>query len=273
MTMQSSKLLIGLLRSLIRAGARLPTGSHECVICKHGLRRFLPYRGGSHNLPALTRALRMVGSDVDHFACPWCHAHDRERHLFLYMRETGIFDSLHSKRVLHFAPEPQLSRCIEDAGPDAYIRCDLYPWADGISKADLLALPFPDSHFDLLIANHVLEHVADDRLAVREITRVLRPGGYAILQTPFSSMLEHTWEDSGICLAEARLQAFGQEDHVRLFGRDIFERIAQQGLESLIKQHDAVLPGYCPKRYGLNPEEPFFLFRKPGEPPRLAESP
>jgi SAM-dependent methyltransferase len=189
------------------------------------------------------------------------------------MRESGILASLRAKRILHFAPEPQLSRYIGGAGPEEYVRCDLYPWADDISKADLLALPFPDSHFDLLIANHVLEHVKNDRLAVREITRVLTPGGYAILQTPFSSMLEHTWEDSGVTSEDARLQAFGQEDHVRLFGRDIFERIAQQELEPLIQQHNVVLPGFCPNRYGVNPEEPFFLFRKPEEPAFAADTP
>lgn len=263
MIMQLSKLLSEILHSLIKIGARLPIGPYECVMCGHRIWRFLPYCGGSKNSPVLAQALKMVGSDVDHFSCPWCQAHDRERHLYLYMRESGILASLNAKRVLHFAPELQLSRYIENVGPEMYIRCDLHPWADGISKADLLALHFPDSHFDLLIANHVLEHVADDRLAVREIARVLKPGGYAIIQTPFSSMLEHTWSDEGINSKDARLQAFGQEDHVRLFGRDIFERIAQQGLEPLIKYHCDVLPRFCPNHYGLNAEEPFFLFRKP----------
>ena len=252
-----------ILRKALELSARIPFGDHNCVICGHGLARFLPYRGGSRNIPSLMQALEIVGSDVDHFSCPWCYSHDRERHLFLFMQMTRIFSFVSGKRVLHFAPERHLSRFIEEAEPQEYIRCDLHPWADDILQADLVGLPFPDSHFDLLIANHVLEHVDDDQCAVAEIVRVLKPGGYAILQTPYSSILEKTWEDEGIRSAEARLQAFGQEDHVRLFGKDVFERIAQLGLESRVQSHEAVLGSYSTHRLGLNLREPFFLFVKP----------
>lgn len=252
-----------IVRKALELSARIPLGDRECVICGHRLARFLPYRGGNRNMPALMLALDVIGSDVDHFSCPWCHAHDRERHLFLFMQVAGIFSFITGKRVLYFAPERHLSRFVEEAKPEGLIRCDLRPWADDIVQADLLALPFPDSHFDLLIANHVLEHVDDDRCAVREIVRVIKPGGHAILQTPYSSVLERTWEDEGIRSSEARLEAFGQEDHVRLYGKDIFERIAQQGLESRVQSHEELLGGYCSHRLGLNPREPFFLFFKP----------
>ena len=225
--------------------------------------RFLPYRGGRQGLPALMRALDIVGSDVNRFSCPWCHSHDRERHLYLFMRAVGLFSFITGKRVLHFAPEMHLSRFVEEAGPDVLIRGDLRPWASDMVKVDLLALPYTDGYFDLLIANHVLEHVADDRCAVAEIYRVLKPGGYAILQTPYSNVLERTWEDAGIRSGEARLEAFGQEDHARLFGKDIFDRIAQQGLEPKVQSHGDLLAGYCPHRFGLNEREPFFLFVKP----------
>lgn len=257
-------------RKALELIACIPFGDHKCVICGHDVARFLPYRGGGRNVPALMQALEIVGSDVDHFSCPWCFSHDRERHLFLFMKVAGIFAFIVGKRVLHFAPERHLSRFIKEAGPQVYIRCDLHPWTDDILKADLAALPFPDSHFDLLIANHVLEHVDDDQCAVAEIVRVLKPSGYAILQTPYSSILEETWEGEGIRSAEARLQAFGQEDHVRLFGKDVFERIAQQGLESRVQSHDALLGSYSTDRLGLNPREPFFLFMKPATVPDRA---
>ena len=94
---------------------------------------------------------------------------------------------------------------------------------------------------------------------------MLKPGGFAILQTPFSSKLHHTWSDSGIDSDEARLQAYGQEDHVRLYGLDIFERFEQAGLKADVKSHREVLPDIDSVRFGVNESEPFFLFYKPSE--------
>jgi len=208
------------------------------------------------------RVLDMVGSDVDHFECPWCGAHDRERHLFMYMHTIGLFDSLPSMTVLHFAPERHLSRIITLAKPMHYVKCDLYPSMPDIEQIDMLAIPYPAEKFDLIIANHVLEHVADDLCALKEIRRVLKPNGYAILQTPYSTKLQHTWSDPGIDSDIIRLQAYGQEDHVRLFGRDIFERFTSAGLESCVGTHQQLLREYNPEKYGINEKEPFFLFKR-----------
>ncbi|MHB8528490.1 MAG: class I SAM-dependent methyltransferase [Caulobacteraceae bacterium] len=123
-------------------------------------------------------------------------------------------------------------------------------------------MPFEDDSFDFVFANHVLEHVGDDRRAVGEIRRVLRVGGRAILQTPFSRKLDRTWEDGGIDTDSARLQAYGQEDHVRLFGRDIFERIGAAGLASAVREHGDLLAAFAADEWGVNPAEPFFLFRR-----------
>lgn len=257
------RLATAIWRILVELSARVPLGYHKCVICGHRLARFLPYRGGARKIPDLMRALEIVGSNVDSFSCPWCRSHDRERHLYLFMKVAGLFSFITGKRVLHFAPERHLSKLIEESNPEEYIRCDLFPWADNILQADLLALPFPDSSFDLLIANHVLEHVEDDGRAMAEIVRILKPGGYAILQTPYSGILEKTWEDAGIQSGCVRLAAYGQEDHVRLFGKDIFNRIAQYGLESRVQSHEALLGNCCSERLGINSNEPFFLFFKP----------
>jgi SAM-dependent methyltransferase len=108
----------------------------------------------------------------------------------------------------------------------------------------------------------VLEHVDDDARALAEIRRVLKPGGMAILQTPYSRKLHRTWSDPGIDTPQARLQAYGQEDHVRLFGRDIFERVVAAGFESCVRQHADLLRDIDPATFGINPVEPFFLFRK-----------
>lgn len=241
----------------------LPGGSRACAMCGHKVWRYMPYHRGSRGAPPLMRALDGVGSDVDHFECPRCGAHDRERHLLLYMRASGLFERLGGMRVLHFAPERRLWPRIAAAMPSEYVRCDLFPSMPGVVKADMEAMPFADAAFDLVIANHVLEHVDDERKALGEVARVLAPGGFAILQTPYSARLHATWRDPGIDTPEARLQAYGQEDHVRLFGRDIFERIASAGFESHVCRHAELLGDVDTGVAGVNAAEPFFLFRKP----------
>lgn len=244
---------------------RWPIGSRKrCNVCEAFVGGFLPYRQGSRTLPAAMRELRIVGSDLDHFECPRCGAHDRERHLLMYLRATGLWRCIPSFRVLHFAPERRLARLISAASPALYVKCDLVPTAPDVRRIDMLRIPYPDANFDLVVANHVLEHVADDRIAVSEVARVLAPGGHAILQTPYSAVLRATLEDAGVSSPSARLQLFGQEDHVRLFGQDVFSRIASAGLEPFVVRHEMALPDAEPSVFGVNAEEPFFLFRKPG---------
>lgn len=240
----------------------VPGGRCRCVICGHRVWRFMPYRNGSRSGPPLMRVLHMVGSDPDNFECPHCGAHDRERHLLMYMRAARTLEQLRGKTVLHFAPEKKLSRFIVDAAPLRYIRADLFPTTRDVERVDMLAMPFDEGTFDCVIANHVLGHVANVPRALAEIRRVLKPGGVAILQTPYSAKLCNTWEDDGVDNPEARLQAYGQEDHVRLFGRDIFARIAAAGFENRVRPHAELLADVDARETGVNTEEPFFLFGK-----------
>ncbi len=240
----------------------LPGGQRQCLLCGHAVWRFMPYRRGVRSVQPLSRLLSVIGSDVVNFACPRCWAHDRERHLLLYLRASHLLDEIKGKAVLHFAPERHLRTVIEAANPATYVKADLFPTSVDVRRVDMLAMPFDDQSFDFLIANHVLEHVTDDRRALAEIRRVLRIGGYAILQTPYSPRLTRTWQDDGIDTDDARLVAFGQEDHVRLYGRDIFERFASAGLRSLVTRHEELLPDVDAARFGINVLEPFFLFRR-----------
>lgn len=234
-----------------------------CVLCGRNCYRFLPYRGQGHaSLPSMIAAIGIVGSNLDQFECPWCGCHDRERHVFMYLVSAGILADLTGKAVVHFAPEPHLLKCILKAAPASYTPCDLLPSAAGIQRVDMLSMPFTDASVDLLIANHVLEHVSSYQLALAEVLRVLKPGGSAIIQTPFSGGLERTWEDPGIVSDIARLQAYGQEDHARLFGRDIFREFASSGLVPLVKTHRESLPEFSGSRFGVNEDEPFFLYTK-----------
>lgn len=240
-----------------------PGGRCHCVMCGRRIWRFMPYMRGSASTPGLMRVLDVVGSNVDQFECPRCGAHDRERHLLMYLEMTGLLTSMHGKSVLHFAPEKRLTQRIAASGPTRYLSCDLHPSTPDVQRVDVLDMPFEGGTFDLVIANHVLEHVDDDVKALAEICRVLKPGGYAILQTPYSAKLHHTWQDPGIDDDASRLQAYGQRDHVRLFGRDIFARFTSTGLISCVRQHDEVLPDADAVALGINPREPLFLFRRP----------
>ncbi len=231
-----------------------------CVICDSHVGKFLPYRNGKR--APLMVALDCVGSDVNNFECPRCGCHDRERHLFLYLKKLELFDKFADASILHFAPEHCLSTLIENKKPMKYIRGDLYPKTSDIEKIDMQSILYPDEYFDFVIANHVLEHVSDDLAALSEIRRVLKVGGYAFLQTPFSPTLSKTFSDSGIDTDFARYHAYGQEDHVRLYGNDIVERFESVGFKSHMVSHNDAIVEIEPTRHGVNVNEPFFLFER-----------
>lgn len=231
-----------------------------CCACGQRINGFIPYRGGRKNRPVLMEILDVVGSDPDNFSCPNCGAHDRERHLLLYLAKLKLLGIFSNSRVLHFAPEQWFSKMIEIQGPRVYVKADLYPQNEGVKKVNILDIAYSADEFDVVVANHVMEHVDDDLKALSELHRVLRLGGLAILQTPYSSKLHRTLADPGIDDDYCRLQVYGQEDHVRLYGQDIFDRFEQAGFRSLVVTHEVVLPEYSPGIYGVNVKEPFFLF-------------
>ena len=235
---------------------------YYCCICHNKVGRFLPYKGGWKAMSPFLQTLDLVGSDLDNFSCPCCWSHDRERHLFLYLEKLDLINKFHQAHVLHFAPEAWISKIIVNKSPARYIKADLYPTAPDIEKVDMLAIQYSSSTFDFVIANHVLEHVQDELQALRELYRVLKPGGLAILQTPYCSKLKHTFYDEGIDSDQSRLQAYGQEDHVRLYGADIFERFESVGFVSRVQRHKNIIPEIDAKKYGVNESEPFFLFEK-----------
>lgn len=213
-------------------------------------------------MPPVIWKLDLVGSDLERYSCPKCESSDRERHLKLYFQRLGIDRLIAGARILHFAPERRFGEYVSAAAPSENVKADLFPSAPDVQKVDMLNMEFPAQSFDMVIANHVLEHVADDARALSEIRRVLRPGGLAVLQTPYSAMLHATFEDSGIVSKGAREHAYGQDDHVRLYGQDIFLRFAAAGFISRVVQHEIVLGDIDPQAYGINPREPFFLFER-----------
>jgi SAM-dependent methyltransferase len=128
--------------------------------------------------------------------------------------------------TLHVAPEPPLARWLSNlSAPGEYLSIDL----DGpaMRRMDLTALDLPDASKTLVWCSHVLEHIPDDRKAMREMWRVLRPGGLAVIQVPLRGPT--TYEDSSITTPQERRKAFMQEDHVRIYGMDVAGRLQQAG--------------------------------------------
>jgi SAM-dependent methyltransferase len=204
--------------------------------------------------------LGAVGSNVQRFACPNCGCSDRERHLHLYFDRLGIWPALRGASVLHVAPERKLAQAILAGEPSNYIPGDLLPADPSIQKIDIEATSFAAELFDFVICNHVLEHVSAPMAALREVRRILKPGGRFVCQTPYASRLTHTFEEPLLTSAIDRFFFYGQEDHVRLFGLDIGQVIASAGFVGRLAPHAELLPDVDPERAGVNENEPFFDF-------------
>lgn len=154
---------------------------------------------------------------------------ERHRLLWLYLQqETDVFSQ--SLKILHFAPEQAFYKRFRKIKNWNYTTTDLHsPLAD--IKADICHLPFEDNSYNLIFCNHVLEHIPDDTKAMQELFRVLKPGGMAILQIPQDLNREHTFEDDSIIDPKERAKIFGQYDHVRVYGRDYFDKLRRIGFE------------------------------------------
>lgn len=152
---------------------------------------------------------------------------ERHRLLWLYLQnQTDFFSANH--KVLHFAPEQAFYKRFRKMKNLDYTTTDLNsPLAD--VKADICDLPFANNTYDFIFCNHVLEHIPDDHKAMKELFRVLKPGGTAILQIPQDLNREKTFEDDSITDPKERAKIFGQYDHVRIYGRDYFDKLRKIG--------------------------------------------
>lgn len=159
--------------------------------------------------------------------CPGTLSLERHRYLWLYLQRKTTF--LENKlNVLHIAPEQVFYTKFKQFDHWNYTTTDLYsPLAD--VKADICALPFEDNSYDLILCNHVLEHIPDDLKAMEELYRVLKKGGTLIAQVPLNENAETTFEDDSITDPAERTKIFGQYDHVRVYGKDYYTRLAQVG--------------------------------------------
>ncbi len=174
---------------------------------------------------------------------------ERHRLLWLYLKnETPFFSA--EKKVLHFAPEQCFLNRFRQLKNLEYTTTDLLsPIAD--VKADICNLPFDDNSYDIILCNHVLEHIPDDTKAMQELYRVMKPGGYGIFQIPQELDREITFEDDSITDKAERAKIFGQYDHVRVYGRDYFNKLRSIGFKVEEIDYTATLSAEAIKKYCL----------------------
>jgi SAM-dependent methyltransferase len=156
---------------------------------------------------------------------------ERHRLMWLFLRDnTTFFTATKKLKVLHIAPEQCFLDIFRKQQNLNYITSDLEsPIAD--VKADICDLPFKENEFDIIFCNHVLEHISNDTKAMQELYRVLKPGGFGIFQIPQDLSKAITFEDNTITDRKERAKLFGQYDHVRVYGRDYFDKLRSIGFK------------------------------------------
>lgn len=246
-----------------------PSPRKFCVVCEQPVAGWLPHPEASSANRAFMKQVESVGSTLEHHQCPSCGCNDRERHLWLYLAFSRVLEDVSRKRVLHVAPEAGIEKRIQRLAPGEYIAGDLSPRLPHHRRLNVEQLDFPDGYFDIIICNHVLEHVNDPAAALAEFNRCLAPGGHLIAQTPYSPLLRNTFELNRPVTPAFATQYFGQNDHVRLFGADIVDRFREAGFEGALYGHAAVLGDIDPETYGCNGREPFFFFAKGSYAPQI----
>jgi SAM-dependent methyltransferase len=185
---------------------------------------------------------------------------ERRRLLWLYLQnETDFFTA--PKKVLHFAPEQAFYKRFRNLKHLDYITTDLNSPLANV-KADICNLPFKDNEFDIILCNHVLEHIPDDTKAMQELYRVMKVGGMGIFQIPQDLNRDKTFEDNSIIDRKQRAEIFGQYDHVRIYGLDYFDKLRSIGFKVEEVDYTATLTDSDVTRFCLAKGEIIPVIRK-----------
>jgi predicted SAM-dependent methyltransferase len=216
-----------------------------CPCCNGHFRKFLPY------------------GDRINSQCPKCGATERHRLLCLYLKNKKNLLFCNNKiKLLHIGPEYCIQRLLLNLPHIEYVSVDLEePLA--MIRADITNIPFKNDSFDVIICLHVLEHIVDDQKAMRELFRVLKPGGWGILQSPIDIKREITFEDPTVTSREDRARLFGQSDHVRIYGLDYKKRLENAGFIVKVDTYVKELGEDIIQKYGLMWDEDIYFCIKP----------
>jgi SAM-dependent methyltransferase len=224
------------------------------------------YRGNRFKDPIDGREYRKLlpygykGRQRENALAPASLSLERHRLLYLFLQlKTDFFEK--PQAMLHVAPEQCFYGRFRKMKHLNHLTADLdSPIAD--VKMDIHNIQYPDNHFDVILCNHVLEHVTDDRKCMRELARVLKPGGLAIMQVPFKAGIAVTDEDPSITDPEERIRRFGQYDHVRQYGSDYPKRLEEEGFKVSPFAVDAEFSTDEVAKYALMPGEVLYVCSK-----------
>lgn len=225
----------------------------KCSICNSEFRSFAPFgRDKRKNARCLT-----------------CDSLERHRLLWKFITEKKkIFGSGKKIKLMHFGPEKSFYDVLSEHPQIEYVPCDFVPEQYGdmgkvpLTKVDIIDIPFPDNYFDVILCTHVLEHIPDDKKAMSELLRVMKPAGWGVFQVPIDYNREKTYEDFSITSPQARKKAFGRAGHVRWYGRDYKQRLQAVGFKVT---EDDYVKGFTEQeifRFGLLPSEFIYYCEK-----------
>lgn len=232
---------------------------YTCNCCGHQYAKMHAW----HPAPADAAALEqhsVIAGYGENIICPWCLSTARERLVIAMLQQAAISH----KKILHLSPEPQIHAWLKtkatvttaDLEPGFYSAVDA-----GIQAADATALPYANESFDWVIANHILEHIPADTVAMQELYRVLKKGGRAVLQVPYSTSITNTLEEPGIEDAARQSALFGQKDHVRIYQlQDYINRLSNAGFSVQVISYNQLQQYY---QYAIQPDEDFLIVQKP----------
>jgi SAM-dependent methyltransferase len=233
---------------------------YQCNVCGSTYSKFVPDYPSAENEEAIVKHAVVAGYGEDVY-CPNCLSTARERLVIAFIKDKI---NVRDKRVLHFSPEKYVYDFLKSNA--IVVTADLIPGFyrtidKTIQHQNATGLEYEDNSFDLVIANHILEHIPDDRKAMQEIFRVLKPAGVAIMQVPYSEMIHQTIESPDINEPALQSKLYGQKDHVRIYAIDDYvSRLKSSGFD--IKEYTyEMLSDYY--KYAIQPKEKFLLMSKP----------
>ncbi|MBR5225180.1 MAG: class I SAM-dependent methyltransferase [Clostridia bacterium] len=221
------------------------TSTRRCPMCGKALRIYWPYG-----------VMLRPGAQ-----CPHCRGLERHRTLYMYFEKHDLFDK-ENMSLLHFAPEKAFIDLFSSKKNIDYWPVDINPNMPGIRRtADITDIPFEDESMDVIICNHVMEHIPDEGKALREMYRVLKKGGIAVINVPLDENRAETFENPEYNTPELRLKYFGQHDHVRIYGRDYEKRLGKVFTVEKAKPNEKMTPKEL-SDYGVWSGDTLYLCRK-----------
>lgn len=231
---------------------------YTCNVCGAMYERFVPDEPEKENRDAINRNHVIAGFGENVF-CPNCLSTARERLVIAVLKEMNMSD----KTILHLSPEKNIYQLLQQR--NKVVTADLVPGFyksidTNIQQQDATRLQFADAGFDLVIANHIMEHIPADSIAMREIYRVLKPASMAILQVPYTESLAYTLEDSLINDPKKQSALYGQKDHVRIYAlHDYVQRLKDAGFKVEVMGANELEKF---NQYAIQPGEKFLMIRK-----------